>query len=71
MAMTKTAGFTKATTVGQAYQLHQDAKFVFASYHLGGCTSCAVDEAQTLEQVSVLYGIALDPFLSDLNALLR
>lgn len=71
MATTKTDGFTKATTVGQAYQMHPEVKFVFASYHLGGCSSCAVDNAQTLEQVSVLYGIALEPLLDDLNALLQ
>ena len=62
--------FTPAMIVGDALALHPNARWVFASYHLGGCTHCAVSNEETLAQVAEGYGISLEKLLGDLNSLL-
>ena len=57
-------------TVGEAMTFHPNARWVFASYHLGGCTHCAVSNEETLAQVAVGYGISLEKLIGDLNSLL-
>ncbi len=61
--------FTPDMTVGQALELHPEAGLVFASYHLGGCSHCSINEYETLEQVCMGYGIPLDQLLDSLNNL--
>jgi len=55
--------------VGEAMKKHPKAQFVFASYHLGGCSHCAISEHETIEQVCYGYGIPPDDLLSSLNSL--
>jgi hybrid cluster-associated redox disulfide protein len=62
--------FTPEMIVGDALALHPNARWVFASYHLGGCTHCAVSNEETLAQVAEGYGISLEKLLGDLNSLL-
>ena len=62
--------FTAEMIVGDALVLHPNARWVFASYHLGGCTHCAVSNEETLAQVAEGYGISLEKLLADLNSLL-
>ena len=69
-AATSDVQFTKEMTVGQAMSLHPNARWVFASYHLGGCTHCAVSNEETLAQVAEGYGISLEKLIGDLNSLL-
>lgn len=64
-----TKRFTPDMTVGQALQLHPEAGLVFASYHLGGCSHCSINEYETLQQVCMGYGIPLDQLLDSLNNL--
>ena len=62
--------FAPGMTVGEAFAFHPSAKWVFASYHLGGCSSCAISNEETIEQVAEAYGLSLEKLLKDLNSLL-
>ncbi|HEY1727676.1 MAG TPA: hypothetical protein VGG22_04825 [Candidatus Baltobacteraceae bacterium] len=61
--------FSKDLTVEQAFKVHAGARRVFARFHLGGCSNCAISEHETIEQVSQGYGIPLDMLMSQLNKL--
>jgi hybrid cluster-associated redox disulfide protein len=61
--------FNKDMTVEQAFQTHAGARRVFARFHLGGCSNCAISETETIEQVSEGYGIPLPMLLADLEKL--
>ena len=63
--------FNKDMTVGAAMTLHPNARWVFASYHLGGCSHCAISNEETIEQVAEGYGVPLDKLVDDLNSLLQ
>ena len=63
--------FIKEMTVGEAMQTHPEAGLVFASFHLGGCKSCGVNEMETIEQVCEGYGIETYELLDSLNSLLQ
>jgi hypothetical protein len=62
--------FVPEMTVGGALALHAAAKWVFASYRIGGCSSCAMSDEETLEQLAVAYDLPLDRLIRDLNSLL-
>ena len=70
MTDTATRQFVRDMTVEEAFALHPSARWVFASYHLGGCSSCAVSNEETLEQVAEAYGLSLEKLIRDLNSLL-
>ncbi len=61
--------FSKDMTVEQAFRVHAGARRVFAKFHLGGCSHCAISEHETLEQVSAGYGIPLDLLMTELGKL--
>jgi hypothetical protein len=61
--------FTPEMTVDQAFKLHAGARRVFARFHLGGCSNCAISESHTIGAVSEDYGIPLPMLLDSLNAL--
>src|ERR1700735_1037480 len=61
--------FDKNLTVEQAFKTHAGARRVFARFHLGGCSNCAISETHTIGQISVDYGIPLEMLLSTLNEL--
>lgn len=56
-------------TVDQAFKLHAGARRVFARFHLGGCSNCAISESHTIGAISEDYGIPLPMLLDGLNAL--
>jgi hybrid cluster-associated redox disulfide protein len=62
--------FSPDMTVGEAMALHPNARWVFASYHLGGCSHCAISTEETIGQVAEGYGVPLDKLIDDLNSLL-
>jgi hybrid cluster-associated redox disulfide protein len=41
---------------------------VFAQFHLGGCSACAVNEEHTIEQAAMSYGVDLDRLMAALTA---
>ncbi len=61
--------FTPEMTVDQAFKLHAGARRVFARFHLGGCSNCAISESHTIGAISDDYGIPLPMLLENLNAL--
>lgn len=61
--------FTPEMTVDQAFKMHAGARRVFARFHLGGCSNCAISESHTIGAVSQDYGIPLPMLLESLNAL--
>jgi hybrid cluster-associated redox disulfide protein len=63
------AHFNKEMTVEQAFRTHAGARRVFAKFHLGGCSHCAISETETIEQVSEGYGIPLPMLMDELEAL--
>ncbi len=67
--MATVAHFTKDQTVEQAFKTHAGARRVFARFHLGGCSNCAISETETIEQVSEGYGIPLNLLMNDLEKL--
>ncbi|HUP48744.1 MAG TPA: disulfide oxidoreductase [Thermoanaerobaculia bacterium] len=62
--------FEAEMTVDEAMALHPAARWVFAAYHLGGCSICSVSNEETLAQVAQGYGLPLEKLLGDLNSLL-
>ncbi|MDP9025316.1 MAG: hypothetical protein M3N13_08085 [Candidatus Eremiobacteraeota bacterium] len=63
------AHFTKDQTVQEAFKTHAGARRVFAKFHLGGCSNCAISETETIEQVSEGYGIPLAMLMEELEKL--
>jgi hybrid cluster-associated redox disulfide protein len=61
--------FSAGMKVNEALAQHPSARWVFAAYHIGGCSGCASAEEETLEQVAVAYGIPLENLMRDLNSL--
>ena len=65
----KSKNFEANMTVGEALELHPDARWVFAAYHIGGCNGCSRVDDETLLEVATGYGLPLERFLGDLNSL--
>lgn len=63
------AHFNKDMTVDTAFKTHAGARRVFAKFHLGGCSHCAISETETIEQVSEGYGIPLPMLMEELEKL--
>ncbi|MDP9110648.1 MAG: hypothetical protein M3M96_03320 [Candidatus Eremiobacteraeota bacterium] len=63
--------FTPEMTVDQAFKMHAGARRVFARFHLGGCSNCAISETHTIGAVSQDYGIPLTMLLEGLNGLFQ
>jgi hybrid cluster-associated redox disulfide protein len=63
------AHFNKDMTVEGAFKTHAGARRVFAKFHLGGCSHCAISETETIEQVSEGYGIPLAMLMEELEKL--
>ena len=61
--------FTKDMKIHDAINMHPDAQSVFASFHLGGCSACAVGEDETIEEGAVAHEVDLDKLLDALNKL--
>jgi len=61
--------FTPEMTVDDAFKMHAGARRVFARFHLGGCSNCAISETHTIGAISEDYGIPLPMLLESLNAL--
>jgi hypothetical protein len=68
-AMMDQQQFTPDMTVDDAFKLHAGARRVFARFHLGGCSNCAISESHTIGAISDDYGIPLSMLLEHLNAL--
>ena len=61
--------FRTDMTVEQAFRQHAGARRVFAKFHLGGCSNCAISETETIAEVSEGYGIPLNLLMEELEKL--
>ena len=61
--------FHGAMTIEEAWRHHPNSPTVFAQHHLPACDGCAVRFDETLEEATTAYGLDLETFLADLNAL--
>lgn len=64
------ASFRPAMSVRESYALHPQAQEILAAYHMGGCSSCAVEMDDTIAQVCTNAGIDVGQVIGDLNILL-
>ena len=56
-------------TIADAIAIDPRIRDVLAQFHLGGCSSCAVDEQHTIEQAAMSYGVDLDRLMAALTVL--
>lgn len=72
--MKRTAGhiaFEPGMTVREAQKVHPQVQQILASFHLGGCSSCAVEPDETLAQICAAQGRDLNQLLANLNLLVE
>jgi len=62
--------FTPDMTVREALLVHPQTEQLLATFHLGGCSSCAVTPDETLAQICREHGRDLEELLANLNQLL-
>jgi hybrid cluster-associated redox disulfide protein len=65
------ARFVPEMTVDEAMAKHEHTRWVFAAYHLSGCSQCAISSEETIAQVAAGYGVPLEKLIADLNSLLQ
>ena len=58
-------------TVDEVGLIHPQANQVLAGFHIGGCSSCAVDGSQRLDLAVAQSGQQLEPVLVALNTLVQ
>ena len=61
--------FTPSMTIAEAMQVHPRVTDVLASFHLGGCSHCAVSDVDTIEGACKTYGIDQKGLMLALNGL--
>jgi hybrid cluster-associated redox disulfide protein len=61
--------FQSSMKIADAIAIDPRIRDVLAQFHLGGCSSCAIDEEHTIEQVALSYGVDLDRLMGALTAL--
>lgn len=69
MQQAGTVRFTPGTTVREATFIHPQATQMLASFHVGGCSNCAVGPDATLAEVCEEKGVDIDALLTNLNLL--
>jgi|YNPNPStandDraft_1061719.scaffolds.fasta_scaffold13292_3 hybrid cluster-associated redox disulfide protein len=72
MEMRQRAGelsFSPQMTIAEALQVHPKVADVLASFHLNGCSHCAVSDVDTLEGACQTYGIDQKALMAALNRL--
>jgi hybrid cluster-associated redox disulfide protein len=55
--------------IAEAIALDPRMRDVLAQFHLGGCSSCAINEEDTIEQAAMSHGIDLGRLMAALTAL--
>ena len=55
--------------IADAIALDPRIRDILAQFHLGGCSSCAINEEQTIEQAARSYGVDVDRLMAAVTAL--
>ena len=63
--------FSPDMTVAEAMSIHPRVREVFAAFHLGGCSHCAISQFETIGQVCAGYGVDPDAMLEVLEELVE
>lgn len=63
--------FSPAMTVREAQLVHPQVQQVLAGFHLGGCSSCAVEPDDTLAKVCSDNSLDINTLLGNLNTLVQ
>lgn len=63
--------FESSMTIAEALQVHPRVAEVLSSFHLGGCSQCAVSDVDTLAGACQTYGIDQGALMRTLNGLLE
>jgi hybrid cluster-associated redox disulfide protein len=61
--------FTPKMTIAEAMQVHPKVGEVLASFHLAGCSHCAVSDVDTIEGACQTYGIDQAALMNALDEL--
>jgi hybrid cluster-associated redox disulfide protein len=61
--------FEPKMTIAEAMQVHPKVADVLASFHLGGCSQCAISDVDTIEGACQSYGIDQASLMGALNSL--
>jgi hybrid cluster-associated redox disulfide protein len=61
--------FDPSMKIADAIAIDPRIRDVLAQFHLGGCSSCAINEEHTIEQAAMSYGLDLDRLMAALTAL--
>ncbi len=61
--------FDPRMTISEAMEVHPKVVDVLASFHLGGCSHCAVSDVDTIEGACQTYGIDQVALMDALNGL--
>ena len=61
--------FEPSMTIAEALQIHPRVAEVLSSFHLGGCSHCAVSDVDTIEGACQTYGIDQAALMTALNSL--
>ncbi|MGE5602017.1 MAG: hypothetical protein ACM30E_03140 [Nitrososphaerales archaeon] len=61
--------FDPSMTISEAMSVHPKVVDVLASFHLGGCSHCAVSDVDTIEGACQTYGIDQAALMNALNGL--
>jgi hybrid cluster-associated redox disulfide protein len=62
--------FEPRMTIAQAMDVHPRVQDVLTSFHLGGCSHCAVSDVDTIEGACQTYGIDQVALMGALNELI-
>jgi hybrid cluster-associated redox disulfide protein len=61
--------FEPTMKIADAIAIDPRVREVLAQFHLGGCSSCAINEEHTIEQAALSYGVDLERLMAALIAL--
>jgi hybrid cluster-associated redox disulfide protein len=60
--------FEPSMKIAEAIAIDPHVRDILAQFHLGGCSSCAINEEHTIEQAAMSYGVDLDRLMVVLTA---
>jgi hypothetical protein len=63
------AAFSPDMTVREIYALHPQAQEVLARFHMGGCSSCAIELDDQLDHLCRASGLEIENVVTSLNGL--
>lgn len=61
--------FEPTMKIADAIAIDPRVRELLAQFHLGGCSSCAINEEHTIEQAAASYGVNLEHLMAALEAL--